>query len=305
MARGSRHAGARKLRETGKIIPLTKVRQRPRLTPVPPEPMFPAAEEAPEPSGELAIEPTRAFVMADLAPPAPLATPAGVPAPRPVRHAPPAQKPRLAVPGPELTMLHAPEGPAATQFRVLRYRIESDAACRVVAVTGAERGQGASSVAFNAALALAEGGRQRVAVVDLDLRHGSASRMVGLGGVSGLTELLLQRRSSGFGAIPMYPVHGTLSLLAAGTQPVNCAELLGSLELSDVVEELRGAFEYLVLDVPAILDFSDASLLHSLVDRYILCARAGSDSDRLRRAMTRIPREKVLGAVLVNAPAAP
>lgn len=288
--------------ETGRIIPLTRVRKRARLTPVPPEPIFPTPDVNEDSSAELAVEPTRAFVLADLEP-APVVTPPGVSAPRPVRHAPPASRARLAVPGPELTMLHAPDGPAATQFRVLRYRIEADPTCRVVGFTGAERGQGASSVAFNAALALAEGGRQRVALIDLDLRHASASRMVGLGGTRGLTELLLQRRSSGFGAIPMYPVHGTLSLLTSGSQPVNCAEMLGSRELAEVVEELRGAFEYIVLDVPAILDFSDASLIHSVVDRFVLCARAGADGDRARRAMSRIPRHKVLGAVLVDAPA--
>jgi Mrp family chromosome partitioning ATPase len=303
MARGAPQAGAWKIAETEEIVPLTRVRKRARLTGVPREPMFPTPDVAEDSSAELAIEPTRAFVLADLGPAAPVATPPGVRAPRPVRHAPPAQKARLALPGPELTMLHVPDGPAATQFRVLRYRIEADPTCRVVGVTGAQRGQGASSVAFNTALALAEGGRQRVAIVDLDLRHASASRMVGLGGTRGLTELLLQRRSSGFGAIPMYPVHGTLSLLTSGSQPVNCAEMLGSLALADVIQELRGAFEYILLDVPAILDFSDATLLHSIVDRFILCARAGSDGDRLRRAMARIPRDKVLGAVLVAAAA--
>jgi receptor protein-tyrosine kinase len=208
----------------------------------------------------------------------------------------------MAIAGPELAMLHQSDGQAAMQFRVLRYRIEAEAGCRVVGVTAADRAQGASATAFNLALALAEGGRQRVALVDLDLRHGGASRMVGLGSARGLTELLQQRRASGFGALPMYPIRGTLSLLAAGTQPVNCADMLGGAELADVVEELRGAFEYVVLDVPAILEYPDASLAHGLVDRFVLCARTGSRGDRLRLAMARVPRAKVLGAVLVDAP---
>lgn len=302
MGRGSKNGGARKLAETSKIVPLTKVRRktkRLRLTPVPVEPMFPTALATTEQSGELVVEPTRAFVVTDLTPPAPVATPHGDALPRPARPAPGEPKPRLAVPGPELVMVHTPDCAAAVQFRVLRYRIE-EAGCQVVAVTSADRGQGASSVAMNTALAIAEGGKRRVAVVDLDLRHGGATRMVGLGGVRGLTELLLQRRSSGYGAIPMYPVHGTMSILAAGTQPINCAEMLGSLELSDVIQELRMAFEHIVLDVPAVLSYSDASLLHSVTDRFVLCARPGSDSDRLRYAMTRIPRSKVLGAVLVD-----
>ena len=300
MGRAARDGVARNLTESSKIVPLTRVRRRPRL-PLPPEPLVPAARTE-DSSAELAVEPTRAFVMADLEPAAPLASPGGVAAPRAFRHTPPAERARIAVPGPELTMVHTPDGPAATQFRVLRYRIEAEKGCQVVGITAADRGQGVSSTALNTAIALAEGGRQRVALVDLDLRHGSASRMVGLAGTRGLTELLLQRRASGFGALPMYPVHGTLSLLPAGTQPLNCADMLGSLELSDVVEELRGAFEYVIFDVPAILDFSDASLVHALVDRFVLCARRGADGDRLRRAMARIPRNKVLGAVLVEAP---
>jgi hypothetical protein len=37
-----------------------------------------------------------------------------------------------------------------------------------------------------------------------------------------------------------------------------------------------------------------------VTDRFVLCARPGSDADGLRCAMTRIPRNKVLGAVLVD-----
>ena len=303
MARTSMTGLARNIAESDKIIPLTRVRKRAKPLPAEPVPLFPAPEVTEDSSADLAIEPTRAFMIADYQPAAPLATPGGVGVPRPFRRTPPDQRARIAIAGPELTVLHDPDGPAAMSFRVLRYRIEAEPLCQVIAVTSADRAQGASTTAFNVALALAEGGRQRVALIDLDLHHRSASRMVGLGSARGLTELLLQRRSAGFGALPMYPVQGTLSMLAAGMQPINCADMLGSLELADVVEEMRSAFEYIVLDVPAILEYSDATLIHSLADRFLLCARAGSDGDRARKAMARIPRAKVMGAILVDAAA--
>lgn len=301
MARAARSGAARNIAESDKIIPLTRVRRH--ATPALPEPvpLFPAAVTTEDSSADLAVEPTRAFMLADLDGPTPLASRGGVGTPRAFRHAPPDQKPRIAIAGPELTVLHDPDGQAAMSFRVLRYRIEGEPGCQVVGVTAADRGEGTSTTALNLALALAEGGRQRVALVDLDLRHGSASRMVGLGSARGLTELLLQRRAGGFGALPMYPVHGTLSVLAAGTPPVHCAEMLGSIELADVIEEMRTAFSYVVLDVPAVLAHSDATLVHALADRFLLCARAGSDGDRTRQALDRIPRTKVLGAILVDA----
>lgn len=303
MGRSGRTGAARNLAESGKIVPLNRPLKRKRMTTLRhPSALLPAlgAEEL------TPVLPTSLPPVVEPPPPpapaAPLAIPGGRPAPRhPLRA--PEERAKIAAPGPELAILHDPDGTAATQFRVLRYRIEADRGCQVIAVTGAERAQGASSLALNTALALAEGGRQRVALVDLDLRHGSASRMVGLADATGVTELLLQRRAGGVGPVPTVPVHGTMSLLPSGIQPALCAEMVGSLELADLLDEMRGRFDYIVLDVPSILDFSDASLVHASVDRFILCARKGSDGDRLRRAMTRIPRAKVLGAVLVEASA--
>ena len=303
MAQAARSVVARNIAESDKIIPLTRVRRKALPPPAEPAPLFPSPTTTEDSSADLAVEPTRAFIpIWDLDEPAPVATSGGVIAPRAFRRAPPDQKTRIAIAGPELTILHDPDGRPATSFRVLRYRLDAETGCQVVAVTAADRGQGASTTSINLALALAEGGRQKVALVDLDLRNGGATRMVGLGAARGLTELLLQRRSSGLGALPMYPVHGTLSVLAAGTPPAHCAEMLGSVELAEVIDELRSTFRYVVLDVPAVLEYSDATLVHALADRFVLCVRAGSDGDRARRATLRIPRGKVLGAVLVDAP---
>src|ERR1700749_4436108 len=87
----------------------------------------------------------------------------------------PAQSPRV-------VSLNQPMSPAAEQYRVLRYRLECLArdGFKALAFTSPQSGDGKTTTAVNGALALGKGGRNRVVLVDADLRRPGVAGLLGL-----------------------------------------------------------------------------------------------------------------------------
>ena len=77
-----------------------------------------------------------------------------------------------------------------------------------------------------------------------------------------------------------------LSLLATGSAPCESGALISSGAMSDLVLKLRQRFEFIVIDSPPILLFSDGRALSALADGVILVGRSGvTTRDSLKRAM--------------------
>ncbi len=135
---------------------------------------------------------------------------------------------------------------------------------KLVAVSGARGGAGASSIAANLGTYLAEKASRRVVLVDLDIRTGAQALMLGQKPNSGLAEalevpgriddLFLERATIAIG--PRLDL--LASELPAGRVPVITAEageaLLGRLQRS---------YHYVVMDVPAALRDACEPLLAS------------------------------------------
>ena len=88
--------------------------------------------------------------------------------------------------------LSRPTHPAAEQYRVLRYRMEclAKAGFKSLAFTSPQSGEGKTTTAVNTAIALGKGGRNRVVLVDADLRRPGVAAMLGLRANKGLTDVV-------------------------------------------------------------------------------------------------------------------
>jgi polysaccharide biosynthesis transport protein len=94
-----------------------------------------------------------------------------------------------------------------------------------------------------------------------------------------------------------------LSILPAGTPPPNPAELLASTNMRDVLEELRGQYDHIVVDTPPTLSVTDAVVLSPRADAIVLVIRSGQTTKQaLRRSRDLLTQvnAKVSG-VLLNA----
>ncbi|MCZ2858459.1 polysaccharide biosynthesis tyrosine autokinase [Blastococcus sp. VKM Ac-2987] len=196
----------------------------------------------------------------------------------------------------------------AESFRQLRTNLQFldvDAPPRVIMVSSAVGGEGKSTLAANLAVTLAEGGH-RVTLVEADLRHPRITRYLGLVDGAGLTSVLS-------GAADLDDVLQTygkgsrkLSVLSAGAIPPNPSELLASSQLGALVDRLRAANDYVVVDTPPLLPVSDGSAVAVVMDGVLLSVRQGKTSrEELQQARALLDRvgARTLGVVLNIAPA--
>ena len=148
---------------------------------------------------------------------------------------------------------------------------------RVVLVSSASAGEGKTTVAINLASVLAQQGK--TCLIEGDLRRPMIELAMGLTPKTGLMEVLNGEVAWNEAIITATGVAG-LSVLPVKSVPSNPADLLASGLMGQVVKSLRGSFDYVVIDSPPIIPFSDARSLARLADAVILVSRYGSTTRR-------------------------
>ncbi|AYJ48121.1 polysaccharide biosynthesis tyrosine autokinase [Rhodococcus sp. P1Y] len=194
---------------------------------------------------------------------------------------------------------------SAEAFRELRTNLqflEVDHPPRVIVVTSAVPTEGKTTVAVNLALALAEAGHH-VALVEGDLRRPRVSKYLNLIGSVGLSTVLAGQAE--LSDVLQPSSYEGLEVLASGPLPPNPSELLGSEASRRVIEELRGRFDYVILDGAPLLPVTDSALLTTHSDGALVVARFGHTSEsEVTRAVENLEKigAHILGAVFTMMP---
>lgn len=185
---------------------------------------------------------------------------------------------------------------AFESYRILRTNLEnlgSPGGNKAVLVTSTLPGEGASTVAGNLAIALAQDGR-KVVLVDCNFRDPSVAKRFGLSSDNGLVDVLSK------GADPMSVLQDSkqdgLKVLVTGGEISNSTEVLGSAEMANVLEKLASENDYVILDAPAAYTTADAHKLTGMAGSTVYVMELGrpsktqflESSDMLRAAKGRI-----------------
>ena len=185
---------------------------------------------------------------------------------------------------PRVVTLSQPNSPAAEQYRVLRYRLEclARSGIKALAFTSPQSGEGKTTTAVNAALALGKGGRNRVVLVDADLRRPGVASMLGLRANKGLTDIVAGRASLDdclwrFGADELY-------VLPAGTPPDDLSATLYDPRMGDLMATLKQRFDFVIVDTPPVLPLADVPTLSRDLDGAIMVVRANHTPKELVNA---------------------
>jgi succinoglycan biosynthesis transport protein ExoP len=186
----------------------------------------------------------------------------------------------------EFVTVSRPQSQMAESYRALRTSLllsSLGGPPKVIMVTSARPQEGKTTTAINSAIVLAQKG-VRVLLVDADLRRPSVHKTLGLGPSSGLSNVLTGNATLEQ-AISESQILPNLFVLPAGSPPPNPAELLASPQMKEILGELRGQFDHVVIDTPPTLSVTDAVVLSPRVDAIILVIRSGQTTKQaLRRA---------------------
>jgi len=205
-------------------------------------------------------------------------------------------------------------GPMADQdiesFRILRANIaflDADRPIKSILVTSPQPGEGKSTVAASLAAAHAAAGK-RTLLIECDLRRPCLADRLSINRSPGLSDYLVGQaepadvlqvvtltgqggaRSGNNGgngdAEPIVEADaGRLVVIAAGSQSVRPAELLGSMRFRGFLEEAAAAYDTVVIDTPPLLSVSDTLEIVPLADSILLCIRADQTTRDQARAV--------------------
>ena len=142
---------------------------------------------------------------------------------------------------------------------------------KITLITSALPNDGKTAVAVNTAIVLAHTGA-KVLLIDADLRKPRCHKVLSLKNHFGLTEMLTG--SANEEAINTTKIDN-LHLLSSGKIPPSPSELLGSVRMREILDNLSKHYDYIVVDSPPVMVVSDPIVLSAMADGVVLVAAGG------------------------------
>jgi capsular exopolysaccharide synthesis family protein len=202
----------------------------------------------------------------------------------------------------ESYILEHPLSPLAESYRLIRSGLllsTPEQPPKIILITSMVQQEGKTTTAKNLAHSLAQN-EKKVLLIDCDMRRPRQHSMFGLSNAYGLSNYLagtVDPEQPLIQAIPESP----LFLISSGTIPPNPAELLSSQRMQLLLEEMRGQFDFILLDSPPVQQVTDSLMLGPLADGTIVVIRAGKTTYEMLDSgikKLRESRSRILGLVL-------
>ncbi len=163
------------------------------------------------------------------------------------------------------------------EFRTLRsrlYQIREKQPLQTLLVTSALPGEGKTFTAANLAQTIARQHNRRTLLIDGDLRRPQLHTMLGAPSSPGLSDYLLGEVDEL--SILQRGSMNNLFFVPRGKEVSNPSELLLNGRLKTFIERVASFFDWIILDSPAAMVVSDASLLANACDAALLVVRAAT-----------------------------
>lgn len=168
-----------------------------------------------------------------------------------------------------------------------------------ISVTSTRPGEGKSTTCYALAILLARVGK-RVILIDADMRSPSVHGQFEIQNLTGLSDYLAGGDDIDR-LLHRFPEHPRLSVLPAGPQPPNAAELLNGDRLDGLIAKLREQYDHIIIDSPPVMGLADAPLIGSKVEGTILVLESHNTPSSLARvALSRLvaANANILGVLL-------
>ena len=192
------------------------------------------------------------------------------------------------------------KSPITEAYRMIRTSIQFSSegkALKTIAFTSAGANEGKSTVVANLAVVIAQAGH-KVILLDCDLRCPSLHNIFNLQN-KGLSNCVMAGEK--IADVVQSSEVQDLDVLTSG--PIACypSELLGSRRMQDVLNELAEKYDYVLIDTPPVLAFTDAAVISAKADAVILLMEWGKVKPALAKEAKQVlehTKSNVIGVIL-------
>jgi capsular exopolysaccharide synthesis family protein len=199
-----------------------------------------------------------------------------------------------------LVAVQDPAGAVSEAYRMLRTNLfyaRVDTPPKVIVLTSPGGNEGKSTTVANLGVTLAQAGKNTL-ILDCDLRKPAQHKIFRTRGIGGLVDVLVGEQDPQ--EVWHEPIPG-LKLMPAGAPPPNPAEMLTSRRLAEFLGQMRGEFDYVLVDTPPVGYASESAALAANGDGVLLVLDSQhTRKGALRQALRRLGSvgANVLGTVM-------
>jgi len=140
---------------------------------------------------------------------------------------------------------------------------------KCIGVVSANRSEGKSSIAVNLAISFAQIDK-KVVIIDCDMRLPTVASKLGIESSPGLSDFLIGEESR----ITIRRISkSNIDVITAGKIPPDSTVLIASQTMVNLIDELKKQYDFLIFDFPPLTIVSDAVMLSSKMDGYLVVVR--------------------------------
>ncbi len=166
----------------------------------------------------------------------------------------------------------------AESFKTLRTNltyVATDGQTPVFGVTSDFAAAGKSLVISNLAVSFAQLGK-KVLLIDADMRCPVQHHIFDIHKKAhGLSEALAGIETDPLATCVLHEVQPGLDLMVSGHRPPNPSELLSSERMVQLITAARAQYDYVFIDLPPILETTDAGVLATALSGFVIVVRSG------------------------------
>ncbi|NQU20243.1 MAG: polysaccharide biosynthesis tyrosine autokinase [Candidatus Nealsonbacteria bacterium] len=174
---------------------------------------------------------------------------------------------------------------------------------KVLAITSASKQEGKTSISSQLAVSIARASGAPTLLIDGDMRSPDIHNVFEIPLEPGFAQVLGRECTLEDAIVTGWNEH--LHILPAGRLLASPHKLLGNGELKELLDSVRSAYRYIILDTPPILAASESLVMARAADASLVCAmRDTSRVDRVRMAHERLVAagSQPIGTVLNGVP---
>ena len=171
---------------------------------------------------------------------------------------------------------------------------------KVIAISSASAGEGKSTLAANLAYLYSLKGKKTL-LINLDLRKPTSHYFFNVIRDEGIVEYCAGECSKE--DIIKHTDYKGLDIITSGKKTMFASELISSLKVKNLVDELKSQYDYIIVDTSPINDVTDALLTKNFIDGVVLVVRHNkSKINSVKEAVNKLNENgiDIIGSVLVG-----